>query len=72
MLSGDLPWWLIFALGVVVGALGVLAIGPSSDAFWEAVYYVRRICLIIGGVVLGGGTLVGVIYLVMHFHNGTS
>lgn len=72
MLSGDLPWWLIYVLGVVSGALLVLAIGPSSDAFWEAVYIVRRWCTIIGGVVLGGGAIAGVVYLLVHFHGSTS
>lgn len=63
----DLPWWLTYVLGIVSGVVLTLAIGPSSDAFWEAVYIVRRWCLIIGGVVLGGGTLFGICYLVYYF-----
>jgi hypothetical protein len=65
MLSADLPWWLIFALGVVTGALAVLAIGPTSDAFWEAVYTVRRWCTIIGACVLTAVFLGGVGYLLV-------
>jgi hypothetical protein len=63
-MPGDLPWWLIFVLGVIVGCLGTLAIGPTSDAFWEAVYIVRRWCIITGAVVLGGGTLAGIVFLI--------
>lgn len=72
MPTPDLPGWLIYVLGVISGCLLVLAIGPSSDAFWEAVYIVRRWCTIVGGVVLGGGAIAGVIYLLVHFHGTTS
>lgn len=61
---GDLPWWAFLTLGLVGGVLGTLAIGPTSDVFWDAVYIVRRWCLIIGAVVLCGGTLGGICYLI--------
>lgn len=67
MLSDTVPWWLIYGLGVVSGALLVLGIRPSSDAFWEAVYTVRRACTIVGAVVLTGAAICGVGYLVWHF-----
>jgi hypothetical protein len=63
-MPGDLPWWVIFFLGLISGVLGTLAIGPTSDAFWAAVYIVRRWCLITGAVVLCGGTLFGICYLI--------
>jgi hypothetical protein len=61
---GDLPWWAFLVLGLIGGALGTLAIGPTSDAFWEAVYIVRRWCIIVGATVLGGGFLAGVAFLI--------
>lgn len=63
----DLPGWLIFVLGVVVGALGILVIGPASDAYWEAVYAVRRFCLIVGVCVVVLVVVGGVGYLVWYF-----
>jgi hypothetical protein len=66
MLS-TIPAWLIFALGVVCGALLVLAIGPTSDAFWTAAYTVRRWCTIVGACVIGATAVGGVLWLLIHF-----
>jgi hypothetical protein len=62
-MPGELPWWLIFILGAIVGSLATLAVGPTSTAFWSAVYTVRYWCTVLGAVVLGGGILGGVCYL---------
>lgn len=59
------PGWVLYALGVVSGALLVLAIGPSSDAFWTAVYTVRRWCTILGAMVLAAAVLGGLGYIVL-------
>lgn len=64
MLS-TIPDWLIYVLGVVSGALLVFAIGPASEAFWDAVYFVRRACLIVGAVVLAGLLLGGAGWLLV-------
>jgi hypothetical protein len=58
-----IPTWLVYVLGVVTGALVVLAIGPASDTFWEAIYVVRRWCTIVGACVLAAAAFGGVGYL---------
>lgn len=63
-MTADLPGWLIYALGVISGALLVLAIGPASDTFWDAVYWVRRVCIIVGASVLALAVIGGVGYIV--------
>lgn len=64
----DIPRWLVYVLGVISGALLMLAVGPASDAFWEAAYWARRICLVVGAVVLVGGLAAGAVYLFMQSH----
>jgi hypothetical protein len=61
----DLPGWMIYALGVVTGALLMLGLGPASDAFWEVTFWLRRAAIIVGAVVLAGAFLVAAGYLVL-------
>ena len=58
-----IPAWLIFAAGAAVGFLAALAIGSTSDMFWEAVYVLRRWCMILGAGLLAALVLGGAGYL---------